>query len=1097
MIGADGQLDVLSGGIDSGTIVDAGGQDFNSGSAIDVIVNNDAVLGADFLSLDTVVNSGGEEIVYGTATSSTVYSGGLQDVYHSAVSAWLDGGTQYLLYGAAAGTVIDDGGTQDVAFNYGHALAIDTTINFGGSQIVFGGGSATGSVINNGGNETVSSGGSDVGATVHDGGNQSVLSGGSATDTVVQDPGRQIVDAGGTVTNVQISGGEQYLYGQATSTILGSGFDSATSSTYTGYQDVFSGGVASATSVGDGGKEVVAAGGVTSATVVSSGGILELQSGGEAVDTTVLAGGTVIVDQGGGLAGSVFKLVEQTSGSATLDGPLDFVGSGSTLDVGGPVADLSGFVIDGFVAGDAIDLTSLSYGSGASAELLTNNVLQVTVGGSSFELDLDPSQYFLDATFSATSDGGSGTDLSIVQLPVTTSISVPDGSVIYDIQIGNGGWLEVASGGYASGTTVGAGGFLIVDSGGTASGGTVNSGGSLYVSSGGSAVGATISDGGKQYVELGGTASNTFVTDPGLQIVSAGGTSTSASISGGEQYVYGLALDTSVTSGVDSATSSAFTGYQDVFSGGVASNTSVGNGGQEIVFSGGTTSDTTILSGGELQLSEGASVDGALTLEAGAALEIGSGYTLAGVTVENGVALDVASGGIVSDPTVWWGGTLNVSEGGTLAAGGFSLIEQSVNGADVTGPFNLSSDGATLDIGGATSNLSGFAISGFADGDTVDLTSLGYASGGSADLLSSNLLQISEDGSVFNLQLDPNQSFSSRYFHVANDGFGNTSIIENSTPCYCPGTLIETERGNEVPIENLVIGDRVMTISGILRPIKWIGRRSYSGRFALGQKHILPVCIRAGALDDNVPRRDLRISPQHAMYLEGVLIEAKNLVNGRSIVQLAEIDQVEYIHLELETHDVLIAEGALSESFIDDDSRGMFHNAPEYRIAYPDERCAPARYCAPRPDGGYEIEAARQRIEGRAGLRPAKNKNEKLTLRGYVDCIGLQVVAGWAQNVEYPEAPVCLDIFVGDRMIGQTLANRYREDLERARLGSGRHSFEFILPAGLRFTPDEVEVRRSLDGEVIRRERPRQAEPKSVSAGRRYVKTVNARGAAF
>ena len=63
------------------------------------------------------------------------------------------------------------------------------------------------------------------------------------------------------------------------------------------------------------------------------------------------------------------------------------------------------------------------------------------------------------------------------------------------------------------------------------------------------------------------------------------------------------------------------------------------------------------------------------------------------------------------------------------------------------------------------------------------------------------------------------------------------------------------------------------------------------------------------------------------MYLEGLLIEAKDSVNGASIAQAESVERVEYFHIELETHDVIIAEGALSESFIDDDCRSMFHNA--------------------------------------------------------------------------------------------------------------------------------------------------------------------------
>ena len=171
-------------------------------------------------------------------------------------------------------------------------------------------------------------------------------------------------------------------------------------------------------------------------------------------------------------------------------------------------------------------------------------------------------------------------------------------------------------------------------------------------------------------------------------------------------------------------------------------------------------------------------------------------------------------------------------------------------------------------------------------------------------------------------------------------GGAQTSPTETATidvtPCYCPGTLIKTARG-EKRVEKLKIGDEVMTASGAARPIKWIGRRSYAGRFVMGRKDILPICIKAGALDENVPKRDLWISPHHAMYLEregGVLIEAKDLVNGVSIVQAERVEKVEYFHVELDTHDVIIAEGALSETYLDDDNRLLFHNAQDYYARY-------------------------------------------------------------------------------------------------------------------------------------------------------------------
>jgi hypothetical protein len=126
---------------------------------------------------------------------------------------------------------------------------------------------------------------------------------------------------------------------------------------------------------------------------------------------------------------------------------------------------------------------------------------------------------------------------------------------------------------------------------------------------------------------------------------------------------------------------------------------------------------------------------------------------------------------------------------------------------------------------------------------------------------------------------------------LAADGNG-TQITEDQIACYLRGTLIATGHA-EVPVERLAIGDEVMTASGASRPIKWIGTRAYAGRFIMGRKDILPVCFKAGALGDNMPKRDLWISPHHAMFLDGVLIEAKDLVNGASVVQAEQADEVE------------------------------------------------------------------------------------------------------------------------------------------------------------------------------------------------------------
>ncbi len=199
---------------------------------------------------------------------------------------------------------------------------------------------------------------------------------------------------------------------------------------------------------------------------------------------------------------------------------------------------------------------------------------------------------------------------------------------------------------------------------------------------------------------------------------------------------------------------------------------------------------------------------------------------------------------------------------------------------------------------------------------------------------------------------------------------GLTVGADDYVACYAAGTRIATPAG-VAAVETLSIGDRVTTASGLSRPIRWIGRRSYGGRFLKGRSHLLPILFRAGSLGDDVPMRDLRVSPRHAMFLDGVLVPAEALVNGTDIIRDAEAETISYFHIELERHDLIIAEGAVSESFVDDDSRCMFLNAAEYAEIYPDMPRSEAIYCAPRVTEGYRLEAIRRRLEGRIRMRRA------------------------------------------------------------------------------------------------------------------------------
>jgi hypothetical protein len=131
-------------------------------------------------------------------------------------------------------------------------------------------------------------------------------------------------------------------------------------------------------------------------------------------------------------------------------------------------------------------------------------------------------------------------------------------------------------------------------------------------------------------------------------------------------------------------------------------------------------------------------------------------------------------------------------------------------------------------------------------------------------------------------------------FRLASDPFGGTLVTENATPCFCRGTRILTDRG-EVAVENLAIGDCVLTLTGDVKPITWIGY----GRVLVApgrRSAATPILVCRGALVDNVPCRDLRITKGHSLFLDDVLIPAEFLINHRSILWDDRAGQVELYH---------------------------------------------------------------------------------------------------------------------------------------------------------------------------------------------------------
>jgi hypothetical protein len=295
-------------------------------------------------------------------------------------------------------------------------------------------------------------------------------------------------------------------------------------------------------------------------------------------------------------------------------------------------------------------------------------------------------------------------------------------------------------------------------------------------------------------------------------------------------------------------------------------------------------------------------------------------------------------------------------------------------------PSNSTGDGNSYSVTGITGTIDGVSIDGEVGSSGTVQTSNGYTydnaifisptDGYSNSSYAGNTAGIDLAGLFFSIGgVDYNLYTENGTFVLSGtNGFNeNPTLASTDAPCYCRGTKILTDSG-EVAVEDLRIGDLVVTKSGEVKPIRWIGRRSYGGRYVAGNRNVLPVCIAQGALDEQVPARDLWVSPLHAMFLDGVLIPAQALVNGHSITQASSVELVEYFHIELAAHDVILAEGAWSESFIDDDSRFMFHNHAEFGQLYPDMVREPARFCAPRVEDGAELEAVRQKIVARVAM---------------------------------------------------------------------------------------------------------------------------------
>jgi hypothetical protein len=180
------------------------------------------------------------------------------------------------------------------------------------------------------------------------------------------------------------------------------------------------------------------------------------------------------------------------------------------------------------------------------------------------------------------------------------------------------------------------------------------------------------------------------------------------------------------------------------------------------------------------------------------------------------------------------------------------------------------------------------------------------------------------DGLVSTVPLTEGTSYTfdtERTSHTQNNLYENYEDV----PCFTSGTIIETERG-AVEVQDLVTGDMILTLDHGFQPLRLVMKRTLSSVNLKEYPKLFPICILAGALGDGLPKRDLLISPQHRFLTnspiakrmfgsEQVLISSKKMTVLPGIFVNDGVDEVEYVHLVMDQHEIIFAENTPTESF--------------------------------------------------------------------------------------------------------------------------------------------------------------------------------------
>ncbi|WP_436088749.1 Hint domain-containing protein [Pararhizobium sp. LjRoot255] len=186
--------------------------------------------------------------------------------------------------------------------------------------------------------------------------------------------------------------------------------------------------------------------------------------------------------------------------------------------------------------------------------------------------------------------------------------------------------------------------------------------------------------------------------------------------------------------------------------------------------------------------------------------------------------------------------------------------------------------------------------------------------------------------------------------------------------------------------QSLSVADRVETVRGEALAVKWIGRHLYKRSGSSWNDSVVPIRISRHALDHQTPHRDLYLSAGHALFIDGVLIRVKDLVNGISIAPAlpANREMIEYFHIVLDTHEVVLAEGLAAETFLlQSYNHEDFTNFVEFARLYPADQNTAMTPFAPLVGGREHLKALLPQGVRRAFQmrEPAHGAYEKIATR--------------------------------------------------------------------------------------------------------------------